>query len=918
MVTANFPTHVHIAIIGAGIEGTAHARELALAGERDIALFDKGDPQMPQMTFPYTGGASNHSSGFVVLTTPGSRLETKGRVYGAEVYSQISQASVAAGGPECWRETGTLEFATSDKRVRDLYKRQDFGDWCGVESEILTPSQAYELFPLLDVNSVQKALYTPKGGIVDVTEAMKLMMQEARDMGAATVYSNTKVTGFEFHDNGRARLIHTTGGDVEADIFIIAAGVWSGLIAEEMLGVPMSMSPLEHANMKMGPFEALLDQSAATRNPIVCRHQELGVYWFEHGGGRFEVGDYSPHFPARLVEAKNIEVWRTFKAGYTVTMREMDYVWAAEYIAGPVEWASRVVPFLQEILDEEKGARIPRDGFNGLVPVGWYEAPMVGPMPGIPNVFFAGRGWANNACANALENTEFIVDGRTKWETFTERVSRYYPEQSIPALRTPRLEEQQLWVYALPMPGDQFDTSRQSWVPPYYERLVELGGVFREVVTKERGHWYEANERILKQLLAEGYYIPDRVAGSEEASNWSRIIGAEHLWQRMHAGITDLASFFIFDVEGPGALAFMQYMVVNNVDVAWPNENSNFTGRAVYTQFLDDAGQLKGDIVVLRLAFEHFRVVTGAMVGMDNYDWFDAHRSGFDSVHLEDMTMHLDKDTSNALCVLSLWGPRAWAILKAAIGYELRDGNFRYLSHKEVTIAGVPVRALRIGFTGEQGVELQIPWDAGLAVWDALWMHGQKHELIATGLGTYVDSMSLEELNGLWGEHSEFNTEHNPYELGIFKDEARYGKKGMTKFKTGFDFIGRIPSFDRRDHPPVRILSTMQIEYPTDFPGRVPIGNWTVRHPLTRELLVAGQTPDGDDYHSAIVRVDTAYSLSAQARKHIVLARTMLPEWHARIGNEGLIPYYDELIPGTVVRTDNTSLHDPENTFART
>ena len=161
MTTATFPSQVNIAIIGGGGEATSHVVHLARAEVTDIAVFDKGDPFMPDMTFPYTGGSSNHSSGLVVPISPGSRLETLGRMYGVEFLSGISEASIAKGGQACFRMTGNLELATSEARVRDLIKREAFGRWCGVESHLISPGKRAS-FSLRSISNVYEEPCIPQ------------------------------------------------------------------------------------------------------------------------------------------------------------------------------------------------------------------------------------------------------------------------------------------------------------------------------------------------------------------------------------------------------------------------------------------------------------------------------------------------------------------------------------------------------------------------------------------------------------------------------------------------------------------------------------------------------------------------------------------------------------------------------------
>ena len=77
---------------------------------------------------------------------------------------------------------------------------------------------------------------------------------------------------------------------------------------------------------------------------------------------------------------------------------------------------------------------------------------------------------------------------------------------------------------------------------------------------------------------------------------------------RDRAGLVDLSAFAMFDITGPGALAALERLCVNKVDVA--------AGRTVYTPLLNAAGGILADLTIMRLAHDQFRVVTGGGMGM--------------------------------------------------------------------------------------------------------------------------------------------------------------------------------------------------------------------------------------------------------------------------------------------------------------
>ena len=125
--------------------------------------------------------------------------------------------------------------------------------------------------------------------------------------------------------------------------------------------------------------------------------------------------------------------------------------------------------------------------------------------------------------------------------------------------------------------------------------------------------WYEANAPLLDEF---GDRITRRTA-EWESRWWSPIINAEHLAMRERVAMVDLAAFAIFDVTGPGALAYLQGLVVGQMDVP--------VGRTVYTPLLSEGGGIVADLTIIRLAHDTFRVVTGGGMGMRDKKYFIDH-----------------------------------------------------------------------------------------------------------------------------------------------------------------------------------------------------------------------------------------------------------------------------------------------------
>ncbi len=171
-------------------------------------------------------------------------------------------------------------------------------------------------------------------------------------------------------------------------------------------------------------------------------------------------------------------------------------------------------------------------------------------------------------------------------------------------------------------------------------------------------------------------------------------------------GVIDVSTLGKVLVEGPGAAELL--------DRLYPNRFSDLkTGRIRYGVLTSDGGRIMDDGTVARLGDELFYVTTTSTGSEGVVEWFEWWNAiwGYD-VEIVNVT--------GALAAMNLAGPRSREALAPLADADLGNESFRYLDAKEITVAGVPCLALRIGFVGELGYELHCPaTDAG-RLWDSL------------------------------------------------------------------------------------------------------------------------------------------------------------------------------------------------------
>ena len=347
--------------------------------------------------------------------------------------------------------------------------------------------------------------------------------------------------------------------------------------------------------------------------------------------------------------------------------------------------------------------------------------------------------------------------------------------------------------------------------------------------------------------------------------------------------MVDLTAFNEFDFTGPGAKDFLQYMTVNSVDVA--------VGRSVYTPLLTPGGGFRGDLTIMRLGEQHFRVITGAFDGgRDNY-WFTRHMPQDGSVVFTDMT--------GSLCTIGVWGPNAAKTMAKAtqnidahgklVPFDLSQENFPYGSVREVLIDGVPATMLRISYVGENGWEVYTKMEHGLRMWDTIAAAGEEFGIIPVGMGVYAVTGRIEKGYRLMG--AELESEYNPVEAGL----------NRAKVKTA-DFIGKSAYLEAREEEPAALMCTLEMIDNTSESGikRFPTGG-------NEPILTKG----GErivDAKGRVSRVTTA-GAAPSLGKYLLLSY-LTPE-HAVEGTELKVMYMNELFPVRVARVGSQGLFDP-------
>jgi dimethylglycine oxidase len=816
-------TTPRVVIIGAGIVGANLADELTARGWDRVTVVEQGPLLL-------SGGSTSHAPGLVFQTNASKTMADLAR------YTVEKFLGLDLDGQWCFNQVGGLEVATTPERLAELHRRQGWATSWGIEGSVVGPGECARIHPLLDESKILGGLYVPTDGLAKATRVVVALIRRASARGAVFRESTT-VTGIE-HSGGRVTGVVTSEETIPADIVVSCAGFWGPAIGA-MVGMDVPLLPLAHQYVKTDQIPQLVGRNteAAEAGLPILRHQDQDLY-FRELVDRLGIGSYAHRpMPVNLRDLAGSDDVSESSMPSMLPFTDDDF-------AAPWEQCKQLLPCLEQ-------AKID-SGFNGIFSFTPDGGPLIGESTDVAGFWIAEAVWVTHSAGVARAVAQLLVDGRSEVDVHGCDVHRFEEIQLAPDYVNETSQQNFIEVYDILHPLQPRLSPRDLRVSPFHVRQKELGAVFLESGGWERPHWFEANGVLLEHLPPE-WTPPERDAWS--AQFHSPIAAAEAWRTRTSVAMYDMTPLKRLEIAGPGALPLLQRLTTGKMDKS--------VGSVTYTLLLDDAGGIRSDLTVARLADNRFQV--GANGNID-LDYLRRHTAV--DVQVRDIT--------GATCCIGLWGPRARDVVQALSSDDFTNENFKYFRTKPVRIAGVPVTAMRLSYVGELGWELYTSADYGLRLWDVLWAEGQKHNVIAAGRAAF-NSLRIEKGYRSWG--TDMTTEHNPYEAGLgFAVSAK-----KTEF-VGYDALQGVS-----DATITRRLSTVVVDDGVS--------------------VVMGQEP------VFLNGAPVGYVTSA-AYGHTVgapVAYAWLPA-HATAGTRIEIQYFDRRIAATVAREP---LVDPEMTRIR-
>ena len=671
------PAHARVVIIGGGVSGCSVAYHLAKLGWKDIVLLERKQ---------LTCGTTWHAAGLIGQLRASQNM-TRLAKYSADLYVKLeAETGIATG----MRQNGSITLALTEHRREEILRQATLARAFDIEVHEISPTEAKEMHPHLNVADAVAAVHLPSDGQCDPANIAMALAKGARQNGAKIIEgvratkvttSDGKVTGVDWAQGAET-------GHIATDLVVNCGGMWGRELAAQN-GVTLPLHACEH-------FYIVTEPVAGLANLPVLRVPDECAYYKEDAG-KMLLGAFEPV----------AKPW-----GMTGISEDFCFDQLPEdfdHFEPILEAAVDRMPFLADA-----GIHTFFNGPESFTPDDRYylgEAPEVSGYwiaAGYNSIGIVSSGGAGFALAQWMNDDEAPFD---LWEV---DIRRAQPFQKNRRYLKERVTETLGLLYADHYPYRQVATARGIRRSPIHQHLADRGAVFGEVAGWERANWFAkpGQEREYKH--------------DWHGQNWFDNHRAEHMAVREKVGLFDMTSFGKIRVEGRDATAFLQKMCANDIDTE--------RGRITYCQMLNAHGGIECDLTVTRLSETAYLLIVPAATLQRDLAWLRRH-VGDAFATITDMTA-----AESVLCVM---GPNARALMQSVSPNDFSNEAHPFGIAREIEIGMGLARAHRVTYVGELGWEIYVPTDQAAHVFETLMEAGEPHGLTLAGLHT-LDSCRIE------------------------------------------------------------------------------------------------------------------------------------------------------------------------------
>ncbi|PAQ07131.1 GcvT family protein [Mesorhizobium temperatum] len=740
-------SHAKAVVIGGGVVGCSVLYHLAKAGWNDIMLIERSE---------LTSGSSWHAAGGF-HTLNGDPNVAKLQAYTVQLYKEIEELS----GQSCSLHlTGGVMMADTPERMDFLRLAHAKGRYLGMDTELITPSEAKAMFPLMDETNFVGAMWDPVEGHLDPSGTTHAYAKAARKLGAEIVLRN-RVVELTQEVDGTWNVV-TEQGTVKADHVVNCGGLWAREIGR-LVGVELPLLAMEHMYLLTEPMPEVEEFNKSTGREMIGVMDFKGEIYTRQERNGILLGTYE----------KACKPWSPVNTpwdfGHELLQPDIDR------IAPSLEIGFKHFPGI-----EKAGIK---QIINGPFTFALDGNPLVGPVQGLTNFWCACAVMAGFSQGGGvgLALSNWMVHGDPGFDVWGMDVARF-GEWATLRYTNAKVRENYSRRFSIRFPNEELPAARPAQTTPLYDTMLANNAVMGDSWGLETPLWFAPKGAEPKDIV------------SFHRSNDFGPIGEEVRATREKVGVTEIANFAKYEVSGPATEDFLNRLMTNRMPK---------TGRIVLTPMLNEFGRLIGDFTIAKAGEERFMIWSSSAAQKYHMRWFEKHlpKDGSVRIHRFDQT----------LVGLSIAGPRSRDLLQKLVDVDISTKAFRFMDFREMAVGGAPCMVNRITYTGDLGYEIWMAPAYQRLVYKAIKDAGEEFGVVDFGMRALL-SMRLEKNFPTW--FRELRPIYGPFEGAMDR---------FVKLEKN-DFIGReAAAREQAEGPKLRRVSFIVDAADADVMGDEPI-----------------------------------------------------------------------------------------------
>ena len=721
---SGLPKYSRIIVIGGGVVGVSCLYHLAKSGLSNLLLIEKNE---------LTAGSTWHAAGNVPTFSSSWAIMNMQR-YSTELYRGLSKE---VNYPMNYHVTGSVRLAHSEERMMEFQRAKGMGIYQGMDIDVIGLSELKSKYPFIETHDLKGALFDPNDGDIDPAQLTQALAKGARDLGA-DIIRFCSATGIS--KNKKNWIVNTNKGSIECEIVINAAGYYAKRVSDWFVpfgGRSIPMSVMSHQYLLTEEIPELQERSEKLNSKLPLLRDVDSSYYLRQEKNGLNLGPYE----------KNCKVhWHESNDPLPDDFSFQLYPDDLERLEWYVEDAMKRVP----ILGKAGISKV----INGPIPYTPDGNPLIGPSPGLTNVYEAcvfTFGIAQGGGAGKVLS-EWVSEGYTEWDMWSCDPRRFtdYTDKDYCAAKAAEVYGHE---YAMHFPFHSWPAGRDKKQSPNHQTIINNGGQMGAYNGWERANWFakdgdDTSENSTQTWNREG--------------PWFSRVREECLAVNRNVGVLDLPGFSRFKVEGSGASEFLLSKISGNLPAI---------DRMNLAYFPDERGRVLTEMSIMRHDLNKFTLITAGAAQWHDYEILKLGINKNQNVEVSDIT-------NNWTCLI-VTGPNSRSLINSISNADL---TLPWLSLQNAKIENKQILLARVSYAGELGWEIHAKNEDMSLIYEKVLSEG------ATPFGMFaLDSLRVEKGYRAW--KGDLSTDYSLLESGLErfikfdKKEVFPGKQSLLSEK---------------------------------------------------------------------------------------------------------------------------------------